>query len=266
MRRHPLLAYFVLAYAITWLAVLPLVLGTSVPPAWHGLGALGPLLAAIIVTARLQGRSRLRDLWDRTTRFRGGSGWLAITVASPFVLFAIAALMAPPDIRSLTPRLFEPAFWLDLGVASLVYGFCEEVGWRGFALPRLQQRHSAFTATLILAGVWAAWHAPFFAYRFTFTGIFAIAGFVMTLFAGALWLTFLYNSTGGSVMAVALWHTLWNLLNVSLGSVAQQTVTVANILMFPLAVLVVWLGTPRRLCWSPRRRAMKGDPNLINLQ
>lgn len=87
----------------------------------------------------------------------------------------------------------------------LVNGFGEETGWRGFALPHLEQRFGAATATLVLAALSAGWHAPMF---FLSDGLVLspvlLPGFLLGMVAGAFVLTWLYNRTGGSMLMVAL--------------------------------------------------------------
>src|SRR3712207_5962455 len=111
-------------------------------------------------------------------------------------------------------------------VPSLAYGFGEETGWRGFALPRLQRRRSALSATFLLTVAWAAWHAPFFLYRSSYLafGPVEYVGFFVGLFAGAIWLTCLYNGSGCSVLLVALWHTHWNLVTLVGAAVSDELV------------------------------------------
>lgn len=101
-------------------------------------------------------------------------------------------------------RYADLAWVVGLLLSSVAYGFGEETGWRGFALPGLQRDRSALSATLILTAFWALWHAPFFFYRYEF-GLGQIVGFFLGLLAGAIWLTCLYNATGGSVLMVAIW-------------------------------------------------------------
>ena len=90
------------------------------------------------------------------------------------------------------PQLSAVSF-LAYNVVSFGYG--EEVGWRGFALPRLQARHSAFVASLLLTLGWALWHAPLFLYRPGYTSMNAagVAGWLFSLVTGAVLLTWLYN-------------------------------------------------------------------------
>ncbi|HEX5916120.1 MAG TPA: hypothetical protein VFY54_23690, partial [Rubrobacter sp.] len=134
MEKRPLVAYFVLAFAITWILVSPLVLQGfgRVPPGWHALGALGPISAALVVTAVAGGRPALAEFAGRILRWRVGAGWFLISVFSPFLIFALSALIV---------RLLGGP-WPDLGrlglgellgfsfLAGLLYGIGEEAGWR----------------------------------------------------------------------------------------------------------------------------------------
>lgn len=133
--------------------------------------------------------------------WRGRLGLVAVALAGPFVLLALAlagaSLIGDEHVvlaglgRSAEFPQFSALAFLAFNIVT--WGFGEEVGWRGFALPRLQTRHSALGATLLLAVGWAAWHAPLFLYRPAFTGMDAagVAGWAFSLATGALLLTWL---------------------------------------------------------------------------
>jgi membrane protease YdiL (CAAX protease family) len=107
------------------------------------------------------------------------------------------------------PRMSPLAVWVSL---TLLNGFGEETGWRGFALPLLQERYGALGGTLLLAALWGSWHAPMFFVLDTYRalGPAMLPGFFLGLAAGAVLLTWLYNRSGGSVIAVAVWHGCFN--------------------------------------------------------
>jgi len=227
--------FVLLAYGVTWLLLAPLVLsGLGVLPslpAWvHALGALGPLAAAYL-------SPRDRGLFAPAGPSRLGGRGLLACLATPvvFALLALATVASSGEtvIGPLVAVARDPAWLSSLAAGSLAYGFGEEAGWRGWLHPRLQARHSAVTATLMLTPIWAVWHAPFFFYRFDFDGPITLAGFFIALLAGAFWLAFLYNSTS-SVLVVAVWHVLWNVANISLGVVSPTAVGVLNGLMMVL--------------------------------
>jgi len=233
--------FVVLAYGITWLAVTPLVLGAlgighGVPAWWHGFGALGPILAAYW-------SRRDHGLFARRQPSALTPPVIALSLATPALFAAVSllavALTGVPVIRPLLEACRNSDWILSLLVGSVLYGLGEEPGWRGWLLPYLQQRHSAVRATLLLTPVWAVWHLPFFIYRFDFAGPGTVAGFFAGLLAGAFWLTFLFNSTGGSVRVVAAWHVLWNVMNVSLAAVSPAAVAILNTLMMILGYGVV---------------------------
>jgi membrane protease YdiL (CAAX protease family) len=100
--------------------------------------------------------------------------------------------------------------WVVLTVWN---GFGEETGWRGFAVPRLAQRYGPLPGTLLVALAWAGWHVPMFFLLDTYRslGLAILPGFVFGLAAGAVLLTWLYHRTGGSILAVAVWHGTFNL-------------------------------------------------------
>jgi membrane protease YdiL (CAAX protease family) len=120
----------------------------------------------------------------------------------------------------------------------------EETGWRGYALPRLQQRHSPLVATVVLAAIWVLWHAPLFllvdTYR-SFT-LAMLAAWIFGLCCGAVVLSWLYNRSGGSILLVAVWHATYNVVSgtdAATGLLAATTTTLVAALAIALVVLEV---------------------------
>ncbi len=216
-----LIAFFGLSYALSWCVFVPLALQaqgvlSGLPPWLHLLAAYGPLLAAFITALAFERTEGARRLVAQMTRWRIGWGWWLVALGSPLLLFTGAMLVSnlfgsPAGLAAFgrvdeLPGLAGLAGW---AVWLLTFGLGEETGWRGFALPRLQRRYSARTATLILGLLWAAWHAPTFFYNYALSP-FSVLAFTVSILSGALLLTWLYNSTGGSVLATALWHGTFN--------------------------------------------------------
>ena len=135
------------------------------------------------------------------------------------------------------PIGLDRLYWL----ANVVFfGFGEEVGWRGFALPRLQSHASALRASLVLAAGWAGWHLPLFAFGpgFSTLGLAGAVGWLMSLALGSILLTWLFNASAGSIGAVALFHAA---LDIFIGSPVAAAVpnvmgallTVGTLLLIP---------------------------------
>jgi membrane protease YdiL (CAAX protease family) len=253
---RPLLWFFVLAYGLTWAWWLPLALtGQTVTrgDGWptHFPGLLGPALAAVLVTAATGGSAGVGELLGRMGRWRIGlSGWLL--AASPLALGAIAVLLVglagqgwpkPAELGRYSglPTLGLVVVWLLVVVAN---GWGEETGWRGYAQEQLQRRRSALTATLVVAVLWAAWHAPMFAVLDSYQslGLAALPGFFLGLTCGAVVLTWVYNRCGHSILAAAVWHGCYNLAvatQASQGTVAAVVTTVVMVWAIVLVVLEV---------------------------
>jgi membrane protease YdiL (CAAX protease family) len=229
------------------------ILKVQLSPHWHFLGALGPIGAALIVTAMTTGKSGVSAFLDRLLNPRTGRVWLFISIFSPFVLFFLSILILRVagnswvDFSKLASSEYATFTWVASSLLSAVaYGIGEEAGWRGFALPRLQQKRSALKATFLLAVFWALWHAPMFLYRFEFS-IFQVIGFFIGIFAGAIWLTFLYNSTGGNNVMVVLWHVTWNIVNIIGLVVSIEVVSLMSAMVIVLSVVIIIVGKPARL-------------------
>jgi len=242
-KRHSLFVFFVLAYAISWAVEIPLALRAQnlidmpIPFSVHYLAAYGPMLAAIIVTWLTDGRDGLRELFGRMFRWRVLPVWWLVAIA-PLLLHVLVAIVSRfiqgrwPDLGLLGQIDFLP----NLGTGALLlwiltFGLGEETGWRGYALPRLQRGRSAFSATVILWVLWSLWHLPLFFYSYDF---FIVPGLLIGLLAGAVVFTWLYNSTGGNILLVAVWHGAFNFTT---GCIACKTGIAAAILS---VLVVVW--------------------------
>ena len=252
LKRHALVAYFVLAIAFSWLIYIPLVFqrqgwaSTNIPYSLHYIASFGPMLAAILLTAVISGQEGLRELWSRITRWRVPWPYAAFAIFSPLLLFAFAAVViritqgAWPDLSLLGQDNYLPYLgWGVLLIWLITFGFGEEIGWRGFALPCMQRTMSVSKATLLLGLLWALWHVPSFFYHETYVGMswFIFPGFIFGVLCGAVLFTWLYNGTGGSVLMVAIWHALFDLLTAS--KAGQDTIpilTSAGVIVFALFV------------------------------
>jgi membrane protease YdiL (CAAX protease family) len=182
------------------------------------------------------GTAGVRGLAGQLARWRIGFRWWLVALGSPLALYAGGTLASRvvtdswPDLTSLG----EVNFLGNIGLWAIplwvvTFGFGEETGWRGFAQERLQRSHSPLTATMVVGLVWLLWHLPAFFYLPTYVamgGLGAVPGFGVGLLLGAVLLTWLYNGTGGSVMAVAVWHALYDLFSAS-----QATNPAANVVM-----------------------------------
>ncbi|SFR30360.1 CPBP family intramembrane glutamic endopeptidase [Halorubrum sodomense] len=172
------------------------------------LGAFGPAAAGAIVT-RLRGES-VRSWLTATLDWRRKLRWYGLALAVPAVATVgvaavVFALADVPDAASIA-RL-APLFGVNLILATLFTGGNEELGWRGFALPRLQRRYSALTAALVVGAIWAVWHAPMFAF-----GVYRLSPvlYAASVCCFSVVLTWYYNASDGCVPGAMLLHGTLN--------------------------------------------------------
>ncbi|MGC9468746.1 MAG: CPBP family intramembrane glutamic endopeptidase [Anaerolineae bacterium] len=253
--KHALPIYFVLAAAFSWAVEIPLALNARgvtwcpAPLSVHYLAGYGPMLAAIVTTALTEGRAGLRELLRRMWKWRVRPIWWAFAL-SPLLLFSLIVLIEPAQGGlSALRRLGEVDAVPTLGLLALpfwfvTFGIGEETGWRGFALPRLQSRHTALGATVILWVGWATWHLPMFFYLYEPV---VAPGMVLGLLAGAIALTWLFNSTGGSALLAALWHSTFNLTTACTSCKIGVEPAILSAAVMAWAVVVVILFKPASL-------------------
>jgi len=259
---RPLIAFIGLACGITWALWLPRIASINgwitldVPDWWHYTGAAGPVTAAIIILSLSEGREGIRHLGRQFVPTRIGITYLLAGVASLLALFATALIAhrivqgAWPPLADLAKTSNLPALGLPLTfvVHWITFGIGEEAGWRGYALPRLQARFTALRATLLLSMPWLAWHFPSFFENDSFRemGLLMIVGWAVGLMLGAIFLTWLYNSSRGSLLAVVTWHALFNTL-VASEAAAEVIAPVITTGIMVLALVGLALAGPRQL-------------------
>ena len=266
MTQRPALSFYLLTLTLSWgywLTLLALNTRVGSGSGAHFPGLLGPMLAAIAVTALIGGREALLRLFRRM--FRLGPNWAAdlMLAISPLALGAaayIATVVLGKPLPSSgafaqVPGLPESwPFAAVLAAVIMVNGFGEETGWRGFLLERLLPKQGRVRATLVVSLAWAFWHLPLF---WLSTGMSTMKGPVMIgwLFAlacGAFVLTQVYLATGRSILCVALWHVAFNMMlsaGASTGLVAAIVSTA--VMVWGVIVAIRWWRAPKGCTRSP---------------
>jgi membrane protease YdiL (CAAX protease family) len=216
-----------------------------------------PMVAALVVTAWRKGRQGLADLFRRMIRWRVALRWWLAAVGLPLLFLACGLITyritegawpAAADFGKMTglPALGLVGAWL---LITLINGFGEETGWRGFLLPELQRRFTPLQATGILIPMWALWHVPFFFVlnRYLDLGPGDLIAFFLGLASGAIVLTWLYNRSGGSILLPTAWHGTFNLAAATAAAVGVIGAVVTTLVMVQAGVLLFahWRATRR---------------------
>lgn len=280
-RSFSLFAFFALAYIISWsLALLarPDLLPFPVPGPVKTLAGLlyhfGPAVAAIIGAAYMAGRKGIGNLLRPLKQWRVAPQWYAFVILYPPLLH-LASLAIGRAWGGPAPKFFDSAsiglppgnpLLTGAGIflgTLLLTGLAEEIGWRGFALPRLQRDMSALGASLLIGLLWAIWH--YNPLNVPVVRLMLPWHFLLVLNMSIL-MTFVYNNTKGSLWMVVLFHAVSNFTDwliptspAALGDLRPLTAQV--LLQFAAAIAVVavfggkWLRRDR-----PELQAAKPSP------
>ncbi|MCB0154082.1 MAG: CPBP family intramembrane metalloprotease [Anaerolineae bacterium] len=241
VKRYPLLLFFSLAYILPWL-----VWGTSIAAARGWLTFhipqplafwLGLTVATYLTAALTGGWPAIKELLSRLVRWQVSSGWylLALTLTGLLSLAAIGLYLALGGQHQMGLLLSLSDIWPALLFQSFFFWLTEETAWRGFALPRLQTRFSAVTASLILGLLWGGWHLPLVFIPGSFQATIPFTGFVLSAMATSVLLTWLFNHSHGSVLITALFHAATDV------AIAYTGVMSGDIWLFWLFIASQWL-------------------------
>jgi membrane protease YdiL (CAAX protease family) len=261
------LKYIVIAFAFTWFFWLLAILEgrgliSSLPVPATFLGAFGPMVAAVIVTAQESGRAGLRSLLSRIVRWRVAPIWYGVALLGPIVLalsgMALHVVLGgrPPNLLAMIGALVTTLYML------IQVGIGEEIGWRGYALPKLQSGYSALVSSVILGGIWALWHLPLFFNPdsgYSNTPFWAFLIFILPV---SILITWIFNSTGGSVLMIMILHAVTNASTGPLWrAIPEGATAVGNTNLYLYQAAVLWIGAivvvlvygASNLSWEPKQ-------------
>jgi len=171
--RRAVASYFGLTFAISWLGALALVAprllrGEGVPKftgiLMFPVMLLGPAVSGILLTRVLDEPTGLRDLFSRMGRIRVGARWYAALLIPPAAMLSVLFCM-----KTFVSPVFAPNRFI-VGVSfGIVAGFFEEIGWTGYAFPKMAAKGNALVASIALGLLWGIWHVPVIDYLGTAT-------------------------------------------------------------------------------------------------
>jgi membrane protease YdiL (CAAX protease family) len=253
LRRHPILCFVVITYAVTWSAWLALaaagrVVTVGTEPLYL-VGLLGPLVGAVVTSAL---RGQLPHLLARCFRVRVGLRWWLVAIGVPTAI-AIAVWLGSTmiatfgiaherhrDFGAFTgyPHVAPLALWVLL---IAIGGIGEEAGWRGFLLPATQRRRTPVAASLVVGAIWTVWHLPALlicdTYRAMPVAMFPM--FVVGIFSASIFLTWLFRRAHRSVPVVAAFHGTYNLFSGTRGAAGVLAALETTAVVVAAVILVV---------------------------
>lgn len=271
MQRYPVTSYFVLAYLISWggsfaiggskfLCGEPLDFEDAMR---MGLLMLaGPLIAGIAMTYLVDGKTGLRNLFSRMLKWRVGLRWYAAAL----LIFPTLILGVLWTLTAFVSPDFAPTFMAFGILGGLLAGFIEEIGWMGFAYPRMETKFGTWRATIYLALLHGLWHAMAgYLWEAGTYGVYWLPRFIamwfVAMMAMRILLVWIYSNTG-SLLLAQLTHASSTgfliILSPSMISPANETLwyaVYAVILWIPAAIVIMRFG--KTFVRQPHRRQVE---------
>jgi membrane protease YdiL (CAAX protease family) len=219
IKQHPVLMYYALVFTISWGSWLLFTGGAPMrsDPRFMFIvlaAPVAPAIAGLLLTGLVAGVGGYRELRARLFKWRVEARWYAVALLLAPLAAILTAVLLALSLRSpeFLPAIFttqDPVGLLVPGlITGLLVGFCEELGWTGFAIPRLRLRYGILATGLLVGGVWGAWHAPLFSRSDSFTGALPLVLLLVQLFswlpAYRVLMVWVYDSTGSLLVAMLM--------------------------------------------------------------
>jgi membrane protease YdiL (CAAX protease family) len=260
-----LLKFFLLTYAVMWTCFFSVAAMSARTPG-RGLllflGPFAPSLAALWLTARADGNQGVRALLRRVLQWRVGARWYLFAI-SYIAAIKLAVALLHRAITGSWPHFGHelPGVILVAIVISTPFQAGEEVGWRGYALPRLVARFGLARASILLGLIWACWHLPQFFVREADTYGQSFSVYVLQVTALSVAIAWLWARTNGSLLLPMLMHAAVNnskdiVPSATLG--ATNTFSLNASLAAWLTVTLLWICAAYFLIRMSKREHGKG--------
>ncbi|MFB0504953.1 MAG: type II CAAX prenyl endopeptidase Rce1 family protein [Candidatus Bathyarchaeia archaeon] len=263
-RRYPLAWFFALAFLldVVLLAVIVVMPYSLLKLLVELLYFWTPNISAVIVLRLvLREKDGVRKLVSGWTKWRVDGFWYLVALSPLFIDFVSAGVYVllgntPPGpeedmdfLSSLLACVFRFFYWL------VTAGLGEELGWRGFALPRLQAHYNALESSIILGVIWGLWHLPGWLVGTIIGASYDMRSFLVVMLStvpASILITWVFNNTQGSLLLASFFHTSWNfsasLVAVVMGLISVESLQVISIILLAIyAVIVVVRFGPDRL-------------------
>jgi membrane protease YdiL (CAAX protease family) len=258
--KFPITTYLGIAFSISWISgYISYQMEDQFPAGvilfFTYLAKFGPSLGALVTVLLLGGGNRVKTQFASIIPRKITPGWLVIALGSQAVLWSLVVLFI--SATSSTELAIELSaagliFLLILKHFFLGGGLGEELGWRGFMLPRLQARYSALTSSLFIGLVWGLWHGPKFLWD-DGGGVGTVIIFTIYTTVLAIIFTAVFNRSGGNLFVVTLLHASMNATN---GYVEALIPAIAEVdgseiylalCWLVIAIAIIIIGRPRSL-------------------
>ena len=251
------LKYVLVAFAFTWFFWLLAILEargliSSLPVPAMFFGSVGPMVAAVVITAQESGRAGLRSVLSQIVRWRVAPFWYGVALLGPIVVQLVAMALhvvlggQPPDLSAMVGVL--PTVLVSFVYMLIQVGIGEEVGWRGHALPKLQAVYSALLSSVVLGVIWTLWHQPLFFNPATGYSITPFWVFLIFMLPVSILITWVFNSTAGSVSIIMILHAMLNASGSPLWraipdySTREATTTAVTTHLYLVQAAVLWVA------------------------
>lgn len=237
INKYPVTTFYIITFFLSGLMLLlNIFVFTGADKYAMSFPQLAPGIVALVFIWLRNGRNGLKELFGKFAVSKENTRWLILSIVIPVIIVSLSycVLSFVNGKNVLAPSLDGISVYLCYLVGIIIGSIGEEIGWRGFMLPQLQLKYSAFFSSILLGGLWGFWHIDF---RF---GIIGFVLFIVEVTELSILFTWLYNKSNGNILSAVIFHSVCNIMTrILLYSEWGIRVFIAEIFVFGLCCIVV---------------------------
>jgi membrane protease YdiL (CAAX protease family) len=258
IRRHSIVSFYVLTFgfSLSFTILAYVIFDNSLFLAW--IGMFCPAIAGLVVTGISEGREGVEKLLAGLLHWRVPWGSYLVVFATPLLLVAGTILIHDGTTElviwaNLLAKLFP--FLIGMTLLMIIPIAGEEIGWRGFALPRLQERYSSIAASLLIGFLWGIWHIPAALDPTNVLNRGPLHLSILIFTIGTIGFSFLYtwlwNYSGNSLLLICIFHSFYNIVNSVFSEVYPYIIDQHWIYLIVIIVILLSINLTRgRKYWQ----------------
>lgn len=205
IRKHYLTSFYIITLLFSILLLTLHFVFESIGEYAVSFTQLSPALAVIFISIVLKDKTIINQIKKHFRIDKAAAKWMILAIAIPSICIIVSSFIMSYYKIGFVPWKGDMSFYILNFVAILIGSAAEEIGWRGFLLPKLQKKHSPFISSIIVGILWGVWHLNFTG------GVWGFILYTVTIIEMSILMTWVYNKSNGNLVLMTVWHLAFNL-------------------------------------------------------
>lgn len=205
IRKHYIASFYIITLMFSLLLLTLHFVFESIGEYSVSFTQFSPALAVVFISFILKEKTTINEIKEHFRIHKSVAKWMILAIIIPSICIIVSSFIMTYYKINFVPWKGNISFYILSVIAILIGSAAEEIGWRGFLLPKLQKKHSPFISSIIVGALWGVWHLNFTG------GVWGFILYTVTIIEMSILMTWLYNKSNGNLVIMTVWHLVFNL-------------------------------------------------------